>query len=108
MQGEVAAQLGQLWREGCGSAACGAQGGVRDAAPRGAVVGGVGDAGADVPAADGRDSSGGKFLGVEPHGSVVDVRTGTPVDAVAAVGTAAGLRAADEASGAVGGDAQGP
>jgi transcriptional regulator GlxA family with amidase domain len=68
----------------------------------------VGDAGADVPAADGRDSSGGKFLGVESHGSVVAVCSGVPVDAVATVRAVAGLRAADETGGAVGGDAQGP
>ncbi len=108
VQGEVAAQRGQLWGEGCGCAACGAQGGVRDAAPRGAVVGGVGDAGADVPAADGRDSGCGEFLRVEPHGSAVAVCAGMPVDAAAAVWAAAGLRGAGEAGGAAGVDAQGP
>ncbi|GGP77532.1 hypothetical protein GCM10010231_55610 [Streptomyces sindenensis] len=68
----------------------------------------MGDAGTDVPAADGRHSGGGEFLRVEPHGSVVGVRAGVPVDAVAAVRATALLRGADEAGGAVGGDTQGP
>ncbi len=87
MQGEVAAEFGDLWGEGGGGVSCGAQGEVGDAAPGGAVVGGVGVAGADMPTAGGGDVGGGEFLWVEADGTVVGA--GVPVDAVAAVTAAA-------------------
>lgn len=82
-QCEVAAQFGELCGEWRGDGVCGAEGGVGYAAPGCAVVCGVGDAGADVPAGGSRDGAGGQFVRMEADGVLVGA--GVPVDAVAAV-----------------------
>lgn len=74
-------------------------------------MGGVGGAGADVPAQVGGNGAGREFVRVEAGdtsgGVLARGGVGEVVDAVAAVAAAAGLGASDEAGGAVVGDAQG-